>query len=599
MTNSIVEIDTDIIPLKELILRPSSIRDSFHCYGSIHYQLIEAIRSNDISKIGPKHCEGLISENKYTILHILSVLGKSEQLTQILNNSNESILIMADQFGKSPLFYSKLRKEMDCFDILLEYLINFDETDKNKLVKSLYSTRNDFMLIIETSSANLTTFLSKIVITSESKLPIPISFKLPNILRSSTMMPSFKIDFFNTISSDENTRLTNSQLKYIAISLPIQPYSTKNISALQVLSNCSDKKLYDDIVIQFFINYNWNQVFRWAVCYSVLIWIHLIFYGITLIDTSDIYLMIPFWITYCLIFIWEILQMRVNFREYRSNAWNFIDILLILSTPVWSILRILNVDSLYIDLALALLLMIRGIPSFKIFDGTRHYIRLILQSLNNIKYFLIIFIYSTLFFSLLLFIVLSNDEEDKSNYFEVLKKSWALSVGGDMGIESQYNIIFLVIFISTILNLILMLNMLISILGDSYDQFTIDKNMIDYRERISLTLEVQTALFWKNQVNQSFFVHFLESQFQNRMQENDDWQGRIMYAEQRQEMRIDELAKKVDGVQIKIDGVQSKIDRKIDGVKSEINKKIDGVEMKITEMSSQLVQLIESLKSNR
>jgi hypothetical protein len=399
------------------------------------------------------------------------------------------------------------------------------------------------------------------------------------------MKPNFEIDFLKSISSDSNSRIASSVLKYIAISLPIQPYSIKNIKALQILSKCSNKKIYNDTVIQFFIDYNWKEVFPWAVSYSVLIWIHIIFYGISLIDTSVIFYMIPFWLSHCLIFIWEILQIRTNWNEYLSNVWNIVDIALLLCTPIWTILRVLGVDSLYIDLALATLLMMRGVASFKIFDGTRHYIRLILQSLNNIKYFLIIFIYSTLFFSIMIFIVLSKDEDHSLNYFEVLKKSWALSVGGETGIESQYGIIFLVIFISTIFNLILMLNMLISILGDSYDQFTIDKNMIDYRERISLTLEVQTVLFWKSRLNKSFFVHFLESQFEDRIDQSDDWQGRIMYAEQRQENRIDDLVKKVDGV-------QSIIDSKIDEVKSEIDEvriRIDGVDTKLNEMSSQVL----------
>jgi hypothetical protein len=179
------------------------------------------------------------------------------------------------------------------------------------------------------------------------------------------------------------------------------------------------------------------------------------------------------------------------------------------------------------------------------------------------------------------------DEDHSSNYFTVLKMSWALNVSGELGIQSEYHIIFLVIFFSTILNLILMLNMIISILGDSYDQFTLDKNMIDYREKISLTLEVQTALFWKNQLNKSFFVHFITSQFENRADETDDWQGRMMFADQRQEQRIKDFAGTIDQ---RINEVESKINAKIEG-------KIDGVETKLAEISSQLRQLIERHKT--
>ena len=45
--------------------------------------------------------------------------------------------------------------------------------------------------------------------------------------------------------------------------------------------------------------------------------------------------------------------------------------------------------------------VIRGLTGFKAFDKTRYYIKLILQSLDDIKYFLIIFVYTTICFGLL------------------------------------------------------------------------------------------------------------------------------------------------------------------------------------------------------
>jgi preprotein translocase subunit SecG len=266
------------------------------------------------------------------------------------------------------------------------------------------------------------------------------------------------------------------------------------------------------------------------------------------------------------------LHLGLDFKEYLKNSWNYIDILLICLSPCWSALRIYRIDSLYTDLALASLLMMRGIAPFKIFNGTRHYIRLILQSLNNIKYFLIIFLYLTMFFSVLIFIILRNDEQhDDTSFFDMVKMSWYLSATGNTDIQSKYVIISLVIFMSTILNLILMLNMLISNLGDSYDQFCFDKNIIDYRERISLTLEVQTALFWKNQVDKNHFVHILTRKFESKIEDDDDWQGRIMFTELKQEKRIESLEKIMNGLENKI----SLVDKKIETRFSAVDEKID------------------------
>ena len=42
-----------------------------------------------------------------------------------------------------------------------------------------------------------------------------------------------------------------------------------------------------------------------------------------------------------------------------------------------------------------------------------------------------------------------------------------------------------------------MLNLLISILGDSYDLFMIEKRVYCLKEKIYFSLEIQTILFWE------------------------------------------------------------------------------------------------------
>ena len=73
-------------------------------------------------------------------------------------------------------------------------------------------------------------------------------------------------------------------------------------------------------------------------------------------------------------------------------------------TSVWIILDFFTVSYLKFTWIVAFLNLFRGITTFRVFDGTRYYITLIITALNDIKYFIIIFTYSTFSFGVLFLI---------------------------------------------------------------------------------------------------------------------------------------------------------------------------------------------------
>ena len=97
---------------------------------------------------------------------------------------------------------------------------------------------------------------------------------------------------------------------------------------------------------------------------------------------------------------------------------------------------------------------------------------------------------------------MDNLQRQNTSLLTLWKLSWAINITGDAEIDNKDDfLVYVTIFMSTILNVILMLNMLISILGDSYDIFMVERSIIDYREKINVTLEFQTALFWRKSNN--------------------------------------------------------------------------------------------------
>lgn len=173
---------------------------------------------------------------------------------------------------------------------------------------------------------------------------------------------------------------------------------------------------------------------------------------------------------------------------------------------------------------------IRGITAFKIFDGTRYYIKLILRSVSEVKYFLVMFIYSNIALGALYSVTRGN----QIDLIESIYKLYILNFGYfDAGeLSSNYDI---VIFLSaTIINLIIMLNLLISILGDFHDQFQLERFIIDYQEKAETSLEIQKLLFWRRDNNEKKFFHRVYKAGEE--EENELWEGKILFIKNQVEM---------------------------------------------------------------
>ena len=212
-----------------------------------------------------------------------------------------------------------------------------------------------------------------------------------------------------------------------------------------------------------------------------------------------------------------------------------------------------------------------------------------MESLDSIKYFLVIFFYSTLFFSLLLYIMNNNQK----SFYDIWKQAWSLNFTGEFDYEFSVdkNIAYGTVVAATILNVILMLNLLISILGDKYYYFMIDKKVYDFKEKIESAIEIQTTFFWKQNLNKRKFFYILTKAFDEGQDENfDDWQGKITFIEKKQEKRLEELTSKTQNLN---EIIEQKIDVKI----SVIESKISGVEDNISAFNSKILLVQEKTSS--
>ena len=62
---------------------------------------------------------------------------------------------------------------------------------------------------------------------------------------------------------------------------------------------------------------------------------------------------------------------------------------------------------------------------------------------------------------------------------------------------NTFDMNYISFFVATVINVIIMLNLLISILGDSFDRFQVSAAEIDYMEMAQTLAEFETMLFWR------------------------------------------------------------------------------------------------------
>ena len=567
--------------LNSEILGPASIRDSFFVPKKVFMKFLACMNKKEFGGIDREVMKYNFSPFLYSIVHFWAGLGRSDLINQHLVNNCEGEL-RTDVFGRSPIYYSIHCKYNDCTESLLKFII-FQDNHSNYKLSTIYSIRNDFKDIVENSSSALPEFLNKIFLSTERFSTSQLDL-LPSYHFSQDSIPNV-----SEYSSCINNEIVSASIKFLPFKLPSDQFSSNTISLLESISKSSNKRIFETSLIKFLIDYNWSEIYSFALFYAGLILFNLISFLVLLsTDFSNYLCPIIYFSSSLSLFLWELLQLSTHGAyTYFTDVWNISDFLTFFLSTYWLSAKIFSINTEYELFILTFLILLKGLSAFRLFDGTRYYINLIISSLLSIRYFLIMFIYSTFSFSVLL--IVSNHKTFSFN--SLFDDTWGLNFGesaddSDSDSNSNYWLNYICMFLVYVVNIILMLNMLISILGDSFDQFQVDKSFIDYKEKIEICIEIQKTLFWKRTSGRfGYFNAF----FQCSDQGDGNWESRIDFVERKQELRIESLRREVKGG---AEGVQKEFQVKFD----EMKWKMDGIENNVSGLHERIEGLEDGIK---
>jgi len=156
------------------------------------------------------------------------------------------------------------------------------------------------------------------------------------------------------------------------------------------------------------------------------------------------------------------------------------------------------------DILLAVLIFswARGISCFRMFDDTRYMVRLIIQVIIDISTFFFILFYATLAFAFVFYL----RNPDAQSFAMYVTQAYRLDLG-DFETDLTEPFDWVMFFISSLINPLMMLNLLIAIMSDTAAAVAEIDDICGLREMTEMIIDIEKSMFWKKALTHKHFLH--------------------------------------------------------------------------------------------
>lgn len=475
-----------------------------------------------------------------------SYLGKEKHLQLALDLGAS---ICKDLEGNSAMYYALSRNSQSCIDCILQFMVDLGDKDRYLFSVYSYSIRDDFTKLVKNKSNYLLDYLNTLFyVSNESHLPlfaIPKG-KLPLHYFSNT--EHINPDTFVYKKAEVSGNEEHLEFKTIPFAIPFNVGSSESIRLIESIQNCSRPEILQSELISLIIKLKWSKFRSFILFQTILIWLNLI--SMTYIVIYDLRYHIMFLLFLCINFLlltYEIVQIIVlGVKEYAS-FWNSIDFLRFLAVITFTVCCFYGYAGdlkFYTVWGMIFLNYFRGLTGFRAFSQTRFYLRLISRSFFDTIPFIIIFFYSTIAFGVLDYGLIPSKNPD-SVFTIIWKSSYDLNLGNFTNNSDNFDLKYVHFMLASVVNVIIMLNLLISILGDSFEKFQVEAGQLDAMEMLDVIAEIEKIMFWARESSQNVYIQRCYQRGYASSSQN--WQGRVFKIEK----KIDEFSNKVVNTMLK------------------------------------------------
>lgn len=304
-----------------------------------------------------------------------------------------------------------------------------------------------------------------------------------------------------------------------AVKINTEIGSQMSIQYMDSILNTGNNEIFRSQFIATILEKKWEEVQWFIVTLALFYFSYLAILSLYTLDQQNSYFVIVLFLQNAVLILYELFQVTLTYQKYFTDMWNFLDLFRILLFVLYFAL-----DTHYNSLLFFLHLFswAKGVSYFRIFSSTRYMVNLLQEVVKDILAFIIIFFYFTLAFTFMLVSV--QDSQNYSDFYR-LGDTFLLNFGSFTISEEDHWLMWLCFVISSMINFLVMVNLLISIIGDTYDKVQTFKVIADRRELAEIILEIEELMIWKRKVNADRYLHMVCSD--SKVDNEGSWEGRV------------------------------------------------------------------------
>jgi WD40 repeat protein len=458
--------------------------------------IVDTIKNKIKVKYNPMFNGWVYTPYLIGVSHILSYKNLNEELNASLFSQKNPASFFCTLRDENPLSISADLAYKNCIDICLKFLRSNARNNPRAYVP------------IESCLTKLNTLdLPGIVKLYDILYQKSNAAHLPTFCLLETELPSlYHSDEFIIIpekivpSSFHSVNGRSVAFYQSMCPLDLDTGTNGSIEFLESLLD-SPEQIFRSRLLQVILNNKWDRI-KWAVygqgLLYILYMIMLSFFCVSF-NQSKVFLMALF-VVHVLLFLYEVTQIATGFFGYWLDLWNILDQLRGFSFTIYAITIWRGEDNMTLLLAVMIFSWTRGISYFRMFNGTRYMVRLLSEVIKDMREFFVVLFYSTLAFTFVLLL-----RKPDHTFSEYLGISYRLDLGD---FDADYATLFdwVIFFLATMINPLIMLNLLISIMGDTYAKVQESNDIANYQELTEMIIEIEKLMFWKKQLTHKHYL---------------------------------------------------------------------------------------------
>jgi WD40 repeat protein len=427
--------------------------------------------------------------------HILSYTNRFDDLSRALFGAENKCGFFSTVNGENPLSICIDKEYKNCIDVCLRYMksqMQGSETRPENL-RAYYPLENCLTQLNRIEYPYIVKLYDSLFVESNASY-------LPRFCLHETELPILYFSEHLTlipteIVPEDKYSSTGRPIvfRYSTFPLDLDIGTDNSIDFMKSLLECSHQEIFRSALVIEYLQYKWERVKKviYVQGFTYVFYLILLGFHIVLFLEDKNFLTILFSV-HAALWLFEVWQISTDFSEYWNSIWNVLDQLRGLSFNYYALIAMKGTYNYDILLAVLIFSWARGIACFRMFEPSRSMVRLVIQVILDIRTFFLILFYSTLAFA---FVFYMRDPEAQP-FAMYLTRAYRLDLG-DFETDLTEYFDWGIFFVSTMINPLIMLNLLIAIMSDTAAAGAEVDDICGRRELTEMILDVEKIMFWK------------------------------------------------------------------------------------------------------